>query len=329
MRRSRLFLKSGVVFLSFVFCLVFTGLGGAQEKFPSREITFITGLQAGASTDMVWRPFLTATGKILGQPIVVLNRPGGAHAVAMNLIKNAKPDGYTIGGVPSAAASAQLMLKSTTYDVLKDFTYIMQTHGYRHGIVVKADAPWKTIQELIEYVKNNPGKVRLGVVGAGAGQHISAERLSDKLGIKFNIIPLVSAVACVTNVLGGHVEAIYAPTTWLPNVEAGDLRLLAVSGSDEGRMPEFPNVPSLMELYGIGLPGFSSVAAPKGVPPERIDILHKALKQAMNNPEFIATAKKFAVPIVYRGPEELTKYVKEFMEMTSDNLNRLGLLPKR
>jgi tripartite-type tricarboxylate transporter receptor subunit TctC len=107
------------------------------------------------------------------------------------------------------------LLRKVPYDFRKDFTFILQCMDYQQGIVVQSGAPWKTIQELMAYAKNNPGKVRMGVVGAGAGQHIATERLGAKMGIKFNIIPLGQSTVACTNLLGGHVEAICSASAWV------------------------------------------------------------------------------------------------------------------
>jgi len=240
-------------------------------------------------------------------------------------IKNAKPDGYTIGEVPSAPMNAQLMQKSVPYDFLKDFKFILQCYDWWHGIAVQQGAPWKTLPELMDYAKNNPGKLRMGVLGVGSTQHIAMERLSMKVGVKCSIIPLGDSVTAVTNLLGGHVDAICATQTWLPNVEAGQLRLLAVAGVGDRRMTQFPNVPTLMELYGINVPSFSTVGGPQGLPSQVVDTLHKTFKKAMEDPEFIKLAKKFDTPVIYRGPEEITKEVHEAYQNSAAVIKQLGL----
>ena len=118
-------IKIGMVLLSLALCLGLTGLGVAQEKYPAREITFITGTQAGSANDVLQRALCTRASKILGQNIIVMNKPGAAQALALVAVKNAKPDGYTIGAIPSGAVGNQLM-KKVSYDCLKDFTYIIQ-----------------------------------------------------------------------------------------------------------------------------------------------------------------------------------------------------------
>jgi tripartite-type tricarboxylate transporter receptor subunit TctC len=330
MRGCSWLIKIGMVLLSLALSLGLTGWGGAQEKYPAREITFITGEQAGSGNEVVKRALCTGASKILGQNIVVMNKPGASQGLALVAVKNAKPDGYTIGAIPSGAVGNQLM-KKVSYDCLKDYTYIMQPTGLSHGMAVRTGAPWKTIQELMAYAKDNPGKVRMGVRGIGSAHHLAMERLSMKIGVKFIMTPFAGEVDALTNLLGGHVDAIFTNLTFLPNVEAGQVRLIAIAGAGESRenwMAEFPNTPTLMELYGIDVPTFTGLGGPKGLPPHVVDTLHKAFKKAMEDPGFIETAKKFSSPIVYLGPEDLTKEVHRTFYIIADIVKKLGLQSK-
>jgi tripartite-type tricarboxylate transporter receptor subunit TctC len=324
MKSRSLLSKMGVVFLSFALCLGLTGLADAQGKFPTREITMILSSPAGTSTDLCARALVSGASKILAQNIIVLNKPGAAQSIQLVAVKTAKPDGYTLALLESGGASAQL-LKPVPYDYLKDFTYIMQAFGYQHGIVVQTGSQWKTIQDLIAYAKSNPGKLRVGVLGVGSAHHLVIERLAVKAGVKFNIVPFGDSVTALTNLMGGHVDAACATTTFLPYVESGKLRILSVAGGAEKRIPQYPDVPTLMETYGIGMPGFPAVGGPKGIPSPIVDILHQAFKKAQEDPEFIKTAEKFATPLVYRNPEEITKYVHDFFAELGPVVKQLGL----
>jgi tripartite-type tricarboxylate transporter receptor subunit TctC len=324
MNSRSLLSKMGVVFVSFALCLGLTGSADAQGKYPTREITMILSSPAGTSTDLCARALVTAASKILSQNIIVLNKPGAAQSIQLVAVKTAKPDGYTLALLESGGASAQL-LKPVPYDYLKDFTYIMQAFGYQHGIVVQTGAQWKTIQELVAYAKNNPGKLRMGVLGVGSGHHLAAERLAVKAGVKFNIVPFGDSVTALTNLLGGHVDAACSASTFIPYVESGQMRILAVAGGAEKRIPQYPDVPTLMETYGFGMPSFPAVGGPKGIPAPIVEILHQAFKKAMADPEFVKTNEKFATPLVYRNPEETTKYVQDFFAELGPVVKQLGL----
>jgi len=319
--------RIGILFLAFGICLGLTGWGIAQEKYPTREITFITGTQAGSANDLLQRALCAGASKILGQNFVFLNKPGAAQGLALVAIKNSKPDGYTIGAIPSGAVGNQIM-KKVSYDCLKDYTYIIQFLGFSHGMAVRKDAPWKSVQEIVEFAKKNPGKFRMGIRGIGSGHHLAMERLALKTGVKFIMTPYAGDVEALTNLMGGHVDAIFTNLTFLPQVEAGQINLIAIAGAGEKRedwMAAFPKIPTLMELYGIDVPTFNALGGPKGMPPHAVDILHKAFKKAMDDPAFLEMAKKVSSPVIYRGPEEITKEVDRTFRVIADIVKKTGL----
>src|SRR5512135_1565311 len=174
----------------------------APEKYPTKPITLLIGYPAGGSVDICARPFTSAAGKILGQPFIILNKPGGGSSVAMAILKNEKPDGYTIGLLISGAVMGQ-HLRAVPYDTAKDFTPIMQYGVYLYGLVVRSDSPWKTFKEFIDYAKNNPGKIRYSTGGSGTPQHLVMERLALKEKIKWTHIPFQGNGPAVTALLGG------------------------------------------------------------------------------------------------------------------------------
>ncbi|MBI5968193.1 MAG: tripartite tricarboxylate transporter substrate binding protein [Deltaproteobacteria bacterium] len=312
-----------LVLLSIISVNGFAGLAFAQEKYPTKPINFLIGYPAGGTTDICARPLVAAASKILGQPIVVVNKPGGASAVAMASLKNEKPDGYTIGILPSGAVLSQHMRK-VPYDSAKDFTPIMQYAVYLYGLVVKPDSPWKTFKEFIEYAKANPGKIRYSTAGPGVPQHLVMERLALKEKIKWTHIPFEGGPPAIAALLGGHVEASSQTTEWKKHVEAGSLRLLAVYG--EKRMSDFPEVPTLLELgYDIIAPSLISIVGPKGLSAQVVETLHEAFKKAMEDADFIRVSRQVDQPPIYRGPQELAKHVEEMNEQVGSLIRSLGL----
>ena len=307
----------------FFFLQALQGSALAQEKYPTKPINFVIGYPGGGTTDICARPLVTAASKILGQPIVVLNKPGGGSAVAVASLKLEKPDGYTIGVLPSGAVLSQHMRK-VPYDSAKDFTPIMQYGVYLYALVVRSDSPWKTLKEFIDYAKANPGKVRYSTAGSGTPQHLVMERLALKEKIKWTHIPFQGGVPAITALLGGHVEAASQSTEWKPHAESGRLRLLAVYG--EKRMADFPNVPTLLELgYDIAAPSLISIVGPKGLSPQIVEILHGAFKKAMEDPDFIKVCRQTDQPPLYRGPDDLAKHLVKMNEEVGELIKSLGL----
>lgn len=307
----------------FFFVNGFSGSAFAQEKYPAKPINFVIGYPAGGTTDVCARPLVMAASKILGQPIVVLNKPGGGSAVAVASLKLEKPDGYTIGILPSGAVLSQHM-RTVPYDSAKDFTPIMQYAVYLYGLVVRTDAPWKTFKEFIDYAKENPGKVRYSTAGPGTPQHLVMERLALKEKIKWTHIPFQGGGPAITALLGGHVEASSQTTEWKVHVESGRLRLLAVYG--EKRMADFPSVPTLLDLgYGISAASLISIVGPKGLSPQIVGTLHGAFKKAMEDPDFLKVSKQMDQPPLYRSPEDLAKHLVKMNEEVGGLINSLGL----
>jgi tripartite-type tricarboxylate transporter receptor subunit TctC len=295
----------------------------SQGKSPIRTINLIVGYPAGGSVDVCARPFAIAASKDLGQPIMIMNKPGGGSSVAMASLKNEKPDGYTIGLLISGAVMSQHMRK-VPFDTARDFTPIMQYGVYLYGLVVRSDSPWKTFKNFIDYAKANPGKIRYSTAGAGTPQHLVMERLAVKEGIKWKHIPFEGGSPAITALLGGHVEAASQTTEWKKYVESGQLRMLAVYG--EKRMIDFPEVPTLLDLgYSILAPSLGSVVGPKGLSPQAVEMLHRAFKKAMDDPDFIRISRQMDMPSVYRGPQELAKHLVEMNEEVGNLITSLGL----
>jgi tripartite-type tricarboxylate transporter receptor subunit TctC len=290
-----------------VFSLLFISNGWAQ--YPTKPINLLIGWGAGGATDITLRTLSEAAGKILGQPIVLLNKPGGGSAVALALLKNEKPDGYTIGNISAAGILSQYMRK-VPYDALTDFTPIIRYGDYTYGVVVRAESPWKTFQELVDYAKANPGKIKYSTSGAGTFHHLVMEALARQEGIKWTHIPYKGGHEATTAILGGHVDVEACSSEWKPYVESGKLRLL--STYNPNRLPKFPEAPTWVELgYKIAASGGIGVIGPKGLPRPIVDKLHGAYKQALDDPTFKKSMENYDMPIVYRDPEGLGKDIKE------------------
>ena len=314
-----------VAFSGFIFFVMTAPVAGiAQERFPTKPITLTIGYGAGGGTDVSTRPLANAASKILGQPIIVVNKPGGATAVALAALKNEKPDGYNIGTLGAGGVLVPLTRK-VGYDVVKDFTPIIQFAIFQYGLVVRSDSPWKTFKEFIEYAKANPGKIRYSTSGVGGAQHLVMERLALKEKIKWTLIPYESGEEAVTALLGNHVEASSQTTTWKKYVDSGRFRLLAFYG--EKRMESYPKVPTLLEMgYDITAePSLMSLIGPRGMSSQVVETLHQAFKKAMEDPDFIRVSNQVDQPPFYRGPQELGKHLVRLYEQLVPLIGSLGL----
>jgi tripartite-type tricarboxylate transporter receptor subunit TctC len=310
------------IFLVLSFLLSLCADGWAQQ-YPTKPINMLIGWGAGGSTDVTLRALCDPTGKILGQPMVAQNKPGGGSAVALALLKNEKPDGYTLGNLSSAGIVGQ-HLRKVPYDSTQDFTPIIRYGDYIHGIPVRADAPWKNIKELVAFAKANPGKLKYSSPGTGSSHHLVVEALGIQEGIKWTHIPYKGGHEATTALLGGHVDFQTCASEWKPYVDSGALRLLATTG--EKRYEKYPNVPTLIDqgykIWAITLVG---VIGPKGIPAPIVEKLHGAFKQVMENAEFKKAMNNFDMPIIYRDGQGLLKDTKEISDMWGPIIKQLGI----
>ena len=302
-------LLMGLLLISFLIspCIV-------AAEFPTKAIELWVGYGAGGSTDIPARALAEAASKIFGQPVVVVNKPGGGSSVMLGELKTKKPDGYTIG-VLSSGGVLSAHLRKVPYHPVNDFDPILQYSVYQYGLVVKADSPWKTLKDLIAYAQANPGKVKYSTAGAGTPQHLVTMQLGEALKIKWTHIPFGSGMEAVTALLGGHVDFCPQTTEWKPQVDAGRLRLLAILM--DKRMESYPDVPTLIELgYNFVAPSIIAIVGPKGLPKEQVKILHDAFYKGFQDPGFKNSLIQFDLPLIYRNPEDCKKFLMELYEST-------------
>ncbi|RJR46823.1 MAG: tripartite tricarboxylate transporter substrate binding protein [Desulfobacteraceae bacterium] len=313
---------AGLVFV-FSAALATAAAPALADDFPTRPIEYIVIFAAGGSTDLAARAIGEVASKQLGQPVVVMNKPGGGGTVGTAALAKAKPDGHTVGSLSTGAMEFKPHMEDLSYDPLKDIVAVMQYGEYPQGIAVKADSPFKTLKDLIEYARANPGKVTYGTTGAGGAQHISMERLAKEAGIKWSHVPFKGGTPAITDLLGGHITAT-AVAEFVPQVKAGNARLLAVFNSK--RLASFPEGPTTLELgYKVYMANYLGIGVPAGTPKARIEKLAKAFKNAMDDPSFKKVMENFSIEIVYRSGEELAGVIKEGYETQGKVLRELGL----
>ena len=299
---------------------------GFAQAFPSKPIRYICPWPAGGSTDAVIRAIAESAAKSLGQQVIVDNKPGAGGMLGANELVSAKPDGYTLSQLPHGVFRIPHMQK-TTFDTLKDFTWIACLTGYTFGLVVPADGPIKTVADLVAYAKANPGKFTYGSTGTGTSPHLAVEEFAQRAGIQLNHIPFKGNADNMQAVLGGHTMAASDATGWAPHVEAGKLRLLATYGSK--RTKRWPTVPTLDELgYKTVSDSPFGVCGPKGMDAGLTKTLHDAFRKTLEDPAVIATFDKFDQTVIYMNTETYTKWARETYTAERATIERLGMLAK-
>jgi tripartite-type tricarboxylate transporter receptor subunit TctC len=317
-----------IIVLAVLVSTVLSTLGPAvgQEdpsRFPSKPITMVVIFGAGGPTDVPARKLASILEKEFNQAVVVENKLGGAGVVGLTAVARAKPDGYTIGTFSYSPTVVAPHVRSVPFDTTKDFSFVAQFAEYAQPFCVPKDSPWKSVKELLDYARQNPGIITYSTVGAGSGQHIFLEALARRENVKLTHVPFRGGAEGVSALLGGHVKAGLGAELATP-AKAGECRPLAVLS--EKRLASFPGVPTFAELgYKIDPPLWLGVAGPAGIPEAIIRKLDAAIAKAMTDPSFLDTLEKFVLTPVFRGTEDFRKLVLRDFRREGDLIKELGL----
>jgi tripartite-type tricarboxylate transporter receptor subunit TctC len=303
------------------------GAARAQAKFPDRPIRLIIPWAAGGPADAGFRILAQSVAKKLGQQVIVDNKAGASGIMGAMALQEAKPDGYTISQMHMSVLRQPLLNKQLTYNPINDLTYILQITGFIMGVVVKADAPWKTLPELLAYAKANPGKLNWGTLGIGSTQHLAMERVGiARGGLNWTHAPYRGTADTLRALLGGEIDFASESSGWAPMVQAGQLRLLAVFTAE--RAKRFPDVPTVKELgidVVIDSPG--GLIGPKGMDPAVVAVLADAFRAAAQEPEHLKFLENMDQPLILLdGPAYKAAMAKTYEE-EKELLRRLNLLP--
>lgn len=273
--------------------------------FPTKEVQIIIPYAAGGATDLVFRALAASSSKHLGKAIVVVNRPGGGGAVGFTEAMQARPDGYTL--VTAITPLTILPHQVKTAFTYRDFEPVINVVLDPSMLQMRSDTQWKTLPELLDYAKKNPGMVTVGNSGAGGGVHLIALAFEKAVGVKFNHIPFAGGGPSVTALLGGHIHAVsVSPPEGIAHVKAGKLQIMALFS--EKRMTDFPNVPTVREQgIDFSMSQWRGLAAPKGTPPEVVKKLHDAFRKGMADPAFLKNAADMSVTLSYLGSADFAK----------------------
>lgn len=298
----------------------------AGSEFPSKPIELVVPYPAGGSTDLAARSIAKGAEQVLGQPIIIINKGGGGGVVGMSYVAMAKNDGYTLGLLPPAVFNAYYMV-DIPFIPIEAFTPIMSLGGWYSGLFVKSDSPWKTLDEFIQYSKENPGKVKYASAGPGTTPQRAMAELGLKANVKWVHVPYKGDPESIPALLGGHVSAATGTSAFFPHVKSGGIRILAVYG-DKCEM--FPDVPTLQEK-GYDVPYLSNmgIVAPKGLSGKIVGVLDSAFKNGMGGQAFIRTMYEYGMPIAYLGSADYKSYLENVDKGSAKMIAILGLQKKK
>ncbi|RZS81312.1 Bug family tripartite tricarboxylate transporter substrate binding protein [Pigmentiphaga kullae] len=295
-----------------------------DEAFPSRPIRLLVGFAPGGGTDVVARVIAPRLSEILGQSVVVENKPGASGIVAGGMVAKAPPDGYTLMmGVVSVNTILPHLFNNIPYDTATDFAPVTLTASVPHFIAVHPSVPVHSVAELIAYAKAHPGQLSFPSAGSGTTPHIAGEMFKSMAGVQLLHVPYKSTGQSMPDLLAGRLQVGFDtyPTT-APYVKTGKLRALAVTGAR--RLAEFPDLPTVAES---GLPDYRfatwyGVFAPRGTPAAIVNRLHDGIAKAMAAPDVREQLLKMGVD----GTE--TRTPEEFASLVRADAERFGKLVK-
>ena len=281
-------------------------LSPAQEKYPVRPINLIVTTAAGGGQDMTARALQPHLDKALGTPVLIINKAGAGNAIGLSEIANAAADGYTIG----QASPSMNIIKYTMKAGIDYLNYEpIAFGGYSpSSLLVRKDAPWKNLKEILDYARANPGKLRVGNSGTGAIFHISAIGMEHAAKVKFIHVPYKGTSPSFPAILGGHIDAIVTGITdTFPLIKANKLKVLGVASAERSKF-----VPEAQTFRELGMNAefatFYSWISPKGVTGEKINILVAAFKKALETREFKSFCDSQGVTIDFKGPRDLARF---------------------
>jgi len=309
--------------------LALPGLGWTQDRYPSKPITIICPYPPGGNTDQRARQFARFMGPALGVPIVIENKSGAGGNIGTEAIVRARPDGYTIGmGNFAPLAVNPTLFKKVSFDPLKDLAPICLIERGPLMLMVRPDAPYKSVQDLIAAAKARPGHLTYAHGGTGGSHHLAAEMFKARAGVYITTIPYRGGAPATLDLMGGQVdmmfEQMYAASAHL---KAGKLRALAITSLK--RSPLFPDVPTMAEQ---GFPGFEisnwqGFVAPAATPRPIIELLNEVTNKALADPEIKAQMLAQGNELGGGTPEQFAAHIKAESERWGQLVKTAGIKP--
>ena len=308
--------------------LLFGAAVPAAAQYPDRPLTIIVAYPASGMVDIVARPMAESMKKKFPKGVAVLNRPGGGGSVGVAEMVQAKPDGYTIILAPNSTLVIHPQLNDLPYKTPDDYEPILNTIAFYTLLTVRAESPYKTVQEFVTAAKSSPGKIRVGTPGEGTISHLTLERFAASAAIKYTHVPFSGWGETSPALLGGHIDAAMAqPGEVKPLVDAKKLRVLAVASPQ--RHPFFPDSPTSKEAgLGEGSGTWFAYTAPKGTPAPVLKYIHDAAKAALEEPAFVQLMKNRGVDIDYKPGDKVRQELWSEYKVYGDLLKRLGMVKK-
>lgn len=301
------------------------GVAGARAEYPDRPLRFIVPQAPGSASDTSARIIAAELTRILGQQVVIDNRPGGALTIGINMVVRAVPDGYTIGYGNIGGLAINRSMMKVPYDALTDIQPVAQTNSNSMLLAVTPSLPVKTVRELIDYAKANPGRLSNASSGNGTPGHLGGELFKDMAGVNIVHVPYKGGATAMTEMMAGRVQVMFeSMSSIIQHHKSGRLRGIAVTGLK--RSPAYPDIPTIDES---GLPGFdmtvwSGLVTPVGVPKPILARLNEAINKALASPSLREKYAANGVDPVGGTPQEFAALIKREVEKYEKISKKIG-----
>lgn len=301
----------------------------AAESYPSRPVHLIVGFTAGATSDVIARIFAKAAGPLVGQQVVVENKPGAGSSIAAEYVAHAAKDGYTLVIPTLSTLTDEITHPSRSVSLSKDFSPIALLGSIALVLVVSPSVGVHNLSELIALAKSKPGKLSFASVGAGTILHLAGVLFSQRAGIELLHVPYPGSPQAVTDVIAGRVTMVFAPaSSVIGQLSAGKLVALGTAGAK--RSSALPKVPTMAEA---GMPNFDTslwlgLMGPAGLPKPIVEKLTTAADKALQSPDAQKALVKQGYDAHYLGPDQFAAYIKSENKRWSAVAHAAGLTPK-
>lgn len=299
------------------------------KKYPEKPITLIVPFGIGGGMDLMARLLEKSAPTQLGQPLVIINKPGSAGTFGWNELSSASPDGYTLG-ITGVELLLQPLYGPTKYYYPTALDPLVQITESPMVMAVQADKPWQNANDLIAYAKQHPGELKFAHSGIGGIAHVAGESFAKNANIQLEQVPFQSSAESMANLLGGHVQVIFLnPASIKEQMKSGLVRALAVASEQRLTDPAFASIPTFKEqnLKVVGSSWFG-IAAPKDLPDEIKNKLVNGLKAMINDPEFKKNLMNLGLEVNYLGPKESQEKWLSDSEQLTKTIQDTGVLDK-
>lgn len=281
----------------------------SAAEFPQRPVRMISPFSAGGNSDIVGRLLAPRLAERLGQNVIVENRPGAGGTIGTAYVARATPDGHTMLVLTGAFTAVAATVPNLPYDPVRDFGWISTIITYPFVVVVRNDAPVKSVADLVAAAKRSPGKLVYGSVGTGSVFHLAAELFNVMAGTETTHVPYKGGGEPIAELMGGRLDMIFTTLTGAyAHIESKRIRAIAVASRE--RSPRLPGIPTVAEaLPGYEVTSFAAMAGPRGMPPAVVARLNRELRAVLDLPEIRKRLSETGGDVRGSTPEELARHI--------------------